>query len=92
MPAAIRPANIAPIKAVGNPLPGRSQPATPPYTANSGIITGRAGNSGGIPVNKELQTGVRMPTSAPVIGPHSNPANKTGICIGKKMEPAAPAA
>ena len=60
-----------------------------PYVASSGNITGSM-VKGGIPVNKLLNNGVNIPTNSPTRLPSKQPAIKTGICIGRKMEPAAP--
>jgi len=43
---------------------------------------------GGMPVIKLESSGPETPATNPNSGPHIKPANKTGICIGIRIDPA----
>jgi hypothetical protein len=48
------------------------------------------GNAGGIPVNKELKSGVKNPTNMAYGTLRKKPARRTGMCMGRNMDPAPP--
>ncbi len=63
-------------------------PITKPYVASSNVMIGTIGIISGIPVKSEDSITVMMPHNAPKVGPQINAASITGICIGRKTEPA----
>ena len=61
-------------------------PDTNPYVPSSAIINGTS-TADGIPEIAKLITGLKIPAIKPARGPHANPANSTGKCIGNNILP-----
>jgi hypothetical protein len=63
------------------------RPHTRPYTASSTIIDGSLA-IGGILVIIEDKNGAASPQISPYCHPHISPQISTGMCIGRKIDPA----
>ena len=62
-------------------------PAKRPYVASSKAIDNASGKSGGIKKIKERIIGAKNPTIQPYFHPHIYEHRRTGMCIGKSIEP-----
>ena len=64
-----------------------SSPVTRPYTASSQAMPGSIA-AGGIAVSRLESTGPSTPQTSPYGQEHMKPQSSTGMCIGRKIEPA----